>query len=223
MQENASVSDVQDPAVLGHLVAARLMNVRGLHLRPGAHSSYPRAAPGAPLPRYRYPAAAVNYGPSDSERQHRLFIFFAYEEKIKTASEHLFFLGGGGGQDKPIKPKTQFQKYKELEVVLYWITCVSQLVLCDLIAVCLSYSFMAIQVHCSKTNSSNRHGVPCRHSVYLFCSHGCPEGTLHFHLVLYLLHCYKFVLCYLHDRCPKLTLHMSYCLFKCSNCNITQI
>jgi hypothetical protein len=125
--ENASVSDVQHPAVLGHLVGVRLMNVWGLHLRPGAHSSYLRAAPGAPLPRYRYhaaaaPASSVNYGPSDSERQHRPFIFFMYEKKIKTASERLFFLG-----KKSIKPKTQFQKHEQPEVVLHWITRVFQL------------------------------------------------------------------------------------------------
>jgi hypothetical protein len=142
------------------------MNVRGLHLRPGAHSSYPRAAPGAPLPRYRYPAAAaaaaVNYGPSGSKRQQRPFIFFVYEKKIKTAGEHLFFFLG----NKSIKPKTQFQKHKELEVVLHWITRVSQLVLCDLIPVCLSYSFMAIQVHRSKANRWNRHGVPGRYSLF---------------------------------------------------------
>jgi len=67
----ASVGDVHDPAVLRHLPGVRVMNVRGLHLRPGAHSSYLRATPGVLLPSYKNPCCYSSFCELWSLRQSR--------------------------------------------------------------------------------------------------------------------------------------------------------
>lgn len=123
------------------------MNVRGLHLRPSTHSSYPRAAPGASLPRYGYPAASsVNYGPSGArDNTGRSFSSYA-RKRLRPQANVCFFLG-----NKVINPKTQFQKQGDLEVVPQWIKRAFQLVLCDLMRIFLPCTVMAIQIHCNET------------------------------------------------------------------------